>query len=661
MLAAAALMGLSACNQMNLEPKGMLDEGVLFNSEAGVRKYFTILYSELPIEDLTYKYAGDGKGYSNDRQNNYHSGNVWEPQKGYGSTVAAETTGRGNDDMGGQWGYWPYGRIRDVNVFINNFPNYADNFTEARYNELMAEARFIRAFYYFALAKRYGGVPIISEAQDPTLPVEELQLPRNTEYETWMFIHDDLQFAMENGATGRSADALSRGTRWSAAALMAKAMLWAGSVAKYNEFTGITGPATDAGLMGIDPSYAKDFFQYAYDACKMISEGGFTLHSGADKEKAFTEVFIADCSADEDIFVKHFGSDIVVNWNSALYSSYDSMTLPLGTGLAQNVGCAIQGVWEMVDLYEHPAIAVENADGTHSPIYFDRLEDFWDTSEMEPRCRATFFFSGMTEPASGTVIDLQSGVYKEFPGTCEDAAPEDSNGENEYHQAHRVRAAQPGTSADIGGTVYKINGIHGYATGTGDEGYIYTGIGVRKYTNYNAPAEQRSLHKSQQGWKVFRYGEILADWAEAAYELGLETGNNELKKEAFDHVNELRNRAGAQPHEMVANPADIGSALYGFELDENLQYIRDERKRELCLENQGEWDQRRWRIAHSIYENKWVHTLSGYYVISEDKYIFLNEANPHGRTLTFDKLNYYEPIPGGEINKNPNLVRNDGY
>ena len=252
-------------------------------------------------------------------------------------------------------------------------------------------------------------------------------------------------------------------------------------------------------------------------------------------------------------------------------------------------------------------------------------------------------------------------MYKEFPGTCEDAAPEDSNGENEYHKAHRIRAAQPGTYQEIGGVKYKINGTHGYSTGTGDEGYIYTGIAVRKYTNYNAPAEQRALHTSQQGWKVFRYGEILADWAEAAYELGLETGNNALKAEAFEHVNALRARAGAHPHEMVQNPADIGTELYGFEVDENLQYIRDERKRELCIENQGEWDQRRWRIAHSIYENKWVHTLSGYYVISEGKYIYLNEANPHGRTLNFNKLNYYEPIPGGEINKNPNLVRNDGY
>ena len=151
-------------------------------------------------------------------------------------------------------------------------------------------------------------------------------------------------------------------------------------------------------------------------------------------------------------------------------------------------------------------------------------------------------------------------------------------------------------------------------------------------------------------------------WSEAAYELGLETGSDALKAEAFEHVNEIRARAGAHPHEMVASPADIGEELYGFPLDENLQYIRDERRRELCIENQGEWDQRRWRIAHSILaSNYWPRTLMPYKVLSEDKYIFLNEVEVYGRRLSFDKRNYYEAIPGGEILKNPKLVRNDGY
>ena len=653
LIAVSFLIGATACNDLDLEPKGMLDDGTLFSSEFGVRKYLSGLYNDLPIEDFCYKYAGDNKGYSTMNAGGYHSGNVWEALKGYGSTVAYETAGRGNDDTAGQWGYWNYDRIREINVMIEKLPLYADAWDETRYNELMAEARFIRAFYYFAMAKRYGGVPLIETVQDPTLPLEELQVERATEYDTWKFIHADLKFAMENGASDKKA--VSRGNRYSAAALMAKAMLWAGSVAKYNQYTGITGPATDAGLMGMDPSDAREFFQYAYDACKMIAEAGFSLHQGADKEKNYTQIFIEDLAGEEDIFVKTFGTNTtVVPWNSSLYSSYDDMILPKGTNMAQNVGAAIHATWDLVSLYETPAVVDENG----YPVRFDSYDDFWNTDEMEPRCRANFFFSGMTEPVSGTKLDIQQGVFTSLDAKAADLTPEDNN----FIADGCIKEQDPGKTQNVPGFgQVKITGANGIKR-NGDEGYSTTGIFVRKYMNYNADPSTRVLHGSTQNWKVFRYGEIVMNRAEAAYELYLETGNASLRDEAFDLVNQIRDRAGAHPHTFAASPEDIGSDKYGFPLDENLQYIRDERKRELCIENQSEWDQRRWRTAHTVLEaNYWPRTLMPYHVLNEDKYVFLNEVEVYGRRLTFDKRNYYEAIPGGEINKNPRLVRNDGY
>ena len=407
--------------------------------------------------------------------------------------------------------------------------------------------------------------------------------------------------------------------------------------------------------MGMDPADAKEFFQYAYDACKFIHDAGFRLHTGADKEKAYTEIFIEDLAGEEDIFVKTFGTpNTVVPWNSSLYSSYDDMVLPKGTGMAQSVGAAIHATWDLVSLYETPAVV--DADGY--PVRFDSYDDFWNTDEMEPRCRANFFFSGMVEPVSGTKLDIQQGVFTTLAAKAADLTPEDNN----FVAPNCIKLQDPGKTQDVGGFGnVKITGVNGIKR-NGDEGFSTTGIFVRKYMNYKADPATRQLHQSTQSWKVFRYGEILMDWAEAAYELGLETGNNALKAEAFEHVNEIRARAGAHPHEMVASPADIGEELYGFPLDENLQYIRDERRRELCIENQGEWDQRRWRTAHSILaSNYWPRTLMPYKVLNEDKYIFLNEVEVYGRRLSFDKRNYYEAIPGGEINKNPKLVRNDGY
>ena len=646
--------GAWACNNLDLEPKGILDESTLFGSEFGVKKYFSGLYNNMPIEDFLYKATDEGGvGYGTSNSRNSRN-NWWEALKSYGSTSCAETAGR-HGNLSGAWGYWPYGDIRNINVFIAGFPDYKDKFTEERFEELMSEAYFIRAFYYFGLVKRYGGVPIVKDVLDPMADPESLKQPRDTEYDCWKFIQSDLQYAMEHGSKDKTNT--QRGNAYSAAALMAKAMLYAASVAKYNQYTGITGEATDLGLMGMDPSEAREFYQAAYDACKFLKEAGFRLHTGGDKEKAYTEVFIEDLSGEEDIFTKHYGIEgQVAPSHTQLYHSYDGMVLPKGTKLAQGVGAAIQPTWELISLYEMPAITDENG----LPVRFNDITDIWKSGEMEARCRANFFFPGMTESLSGTVIDLQTGLYKSYPGTAKDGCPE-TNVETDYTKQYRIRASSLGKYENIDGVSYKVSGVFGYSTGNGDEDASYMGTFIRKYVDYNADPSTRNLNKSWHPYKVFRYGEVLVNWAEAAYELGLETGSDALKREAIEHVNEIRERAGAHPYEYVASPEDVGEEKYGYPVDENLQFIRDERKRELCIENQSDWDERRWRVAHSLYNNFMVHTLLSYYVVNEGKYIFLNEANPFGRELTYDKRWYYEQIPGGEINKNDKLIRNDGY
>lgn len=120
--------------------------------------------------------------------------------------------------------------------------------------------------------------------------------------------------------------------------------------------------------------------------------------------------------------------------------------------------------------------------------------------------------------------------------------------------------------------------------------------------------------------------------------MGLETGDDKLKAEAFTYVNEVRARAGATLHQMVNNPEDLGMEKYGFPVDENLQYIRDERARELCFENLRIYDLRRWRVADiDFMGGKQPHTLLPYYVLNENKWIFLNEVPVVARKATFDK------------------------
>lgn len=652
----AAALGLTAtsCYDLDLEPKGLIYENVLFQSDNGIKKYLALMYQDLPIEDFNYCQNGDDKGYATVNASGWHSGNRWQAQKGSPASCAAEATGRGTS-YGDGWGYWPYDRIRDLNNMLEQLPNYRDNYKENDYNAYLGEARFLRAFYYFGIVKRYGGIPIVDKVLDPKAPLEELQQPRNTEYDCWKFIYEDLKFAMENATASK--DEVGRANRYAAAALMSRAMLYAGSIAKYTQYTAVTGPAVSAGLMGMPEDKAQEFFQYAYDACEFLQKAGFKLHTGADKEKAYTEVFL-NPNTEEDIMVKQYGPNTSTPTNTSLFHCWDCMVLPKGEGLSGDVGVALQPAWELMGLYEMPAITDEE---TGEPIRFDNVTDLWNTDKMEPRCRANFYFTGMTESMSGTVLDFQGGVYKSYPGTAADGTAETQGSVNDYTNQFRVRASQPGEYKDVNGVKIKINGIHGLAEGTGDEGYSRMGACIRKYVQADG-SNARVFFTNYQPWKVFRYGEILLNWAEAAYELGLITGNEDLKAEAFEHINEIRDRAGASRHEMVANPADVGSEIYGFVIDENLQYIRDERARELCFENHRLFDIRRWRVADIMFQDGvYTHTLLPYLVLDENKWIFLNEVEREGRRVTFDKRHYYEQIPGGEINKNPLLIRNDGY
>ena len=674
---AVALGAVVSCASLDLDSKGIIDESVLLNSESGVQTYFAKIYNELPIEDFLYAAAGPECGYGVCSAKGKHSANIWETSKYWSGQFSGENLSShidGNSSSSESFGYWPYDSIREINNFLEKFPDYKDNFTLEDYQRLTGEARFLRAFYYFGLVKRYGGVPIVTTVMDPTASAEQLEVERSTEYDCWKFIYEDLKYAIETMSSDKSQ--VYRANRYAAAALMSKAMLYAACVAKYNANVGISGEATSKGYMGMSSNYAREFFQYAYDACKMITDAGYSLHDGTDKVTAYRQIFIENLAGEEDIFTKAYDSNQNEDkYMTGLCHHWDARALPVGKGLSSQVGTAINPYWELISMFEVPAIV----DDQDRPVRFDSLDDFWNSDEMEPRCRANFLFSGMTEPASGTVIDIQAGVYSSFPGTASEVCGT-PNVENEYTEKYRsidpavnvwrnIGAREDGSIAveysESDASVVKkygrikISGEHGVIRST-EFSAGYAAI-IYKHVDYSCDPSTRVYFGSHQPWKVFRYGEIVLNRAEAAYELGLLTKDDALKQEAYDLVNAIRQRAGAHPHDFSASPADVGVKAYGFPVDENLQYIRDERKRELCFENQSNWDERRWRVRDAMYQNWIGHGLMNYKVLDEDKFIYIAESDYNNHRVTYYKRFYYDDIPGSEILKNSKLIHNDGY
>ena len=618
-----------SCHDLDLEPKGILGENELFGNEYGVEKYFTGLYNYLPIEDFNYHYNKNQQG----------QGNPWETGKFNLANMCGELFSYWGNVHEGGFGYWPYDKIRDINNFIEKFPDYVDNFTEEQVEAIMGEAHFLRAFYYWGLVKRYGGVPIITEVMDPTADLETLKVPRNTEDEVWQFIHDELQLAIDKLPESNDN---TRANKYVAAALMSRAMLYAGRIAKYSQYLnlGSNQEAAQKGLVGIKPERAQYYFLESYNAGKLIDNSGkYSLYRKYDDLAYNYAMLFQDHDSPEDIFVKQYDRTSPDNMN--LGHSYDAIMVPID--FSSFLGLGGSPHINMMRYFDFPDIV--DKDG--KPIRFADKADIKDG--MEPRLRGTMYFTG--DPLRGKTIDIHRGLYLHYDWTAAEANY-GSEGAIPNQNGNRILSDTPGKVYTYNGKDYEIAGKHGIILYRW-ESYSMTGAVVRKYVDESKPISECVVHGSSSPYKVFRLGEIYLNIAESAYELG----SPEKKTEAMQYISKIRERAGASPHKMVEKPENLND-LYGYPLDSNLKYIRDERYRELAFENHWWWDLRSWGIVDQEIHNFFPRYLSAYYILDEGKWIYLEEDNGLAKYYTVSKRGYYEPIPLSEIAKNDLLIQN---
>jgi hypothetical protein len=197
----------------------------------------------------------------------------------------------------------------------------------------------------------------------------------------------------------------------------------------------------------------------------------------------------------------------------------------------------------------------------------------------------------------------------------------------------------------------------GTGSSSADGDMTRSGFYVRKYIDYNKPKDDCGLYRSTTHWIAVRYAEVLLNRAEAAFELG-------KKDDALNCVNQIRERAGARPVDAAVfnlDPPDVWNIVDKKVVENNgRDIIRNERRKELAFENHYWWDIRRWRIADKVFDQTRFNALYPYYVENENKYIFLDEEQAYlNNYFTFNKRFYYEGLPGGELNKNPNLWPNN--
>lgn len=520
-----------------------------------------------------------------------------------------------------RWQLWDFGLIRDINLALENIEEFGVQLSESQKTQFSAELRFLRAYTYFEHVKRMGGVPLVTKqliydfSGDPS----SLQLPRNKEAEVYDFIASELDAVKDVlGNAGSN----TRANKFTALALKSRAMLYAASIAKYNNK--MASPITTPGEeVGIPAARANEYYTKSLEASQeIINSGSYRLYqTNPDKGVNFYEAITKKTANQEVIWAQ----DFLVSKDKRHGFTYDN--------IARNVrednlsSSSITPSLNLVEDYEYldgtpGELKARNA-GNTDYIYYDQLQDIF--ANKDARLYGTVIYPGTT--FRGLEVQIQAGV-KVWNASTSSFSTVESN--------------VLGSQYEDGGLLTGASGPQRSQTEVTNSGFY-----LRKYVDQTAMSSTRGI-RSDMWWVRFRLGEIYLNASEAALELG-------KAADAVKYVNTLRERAGF--------PANSIKTL-------TIERLQNERRVELAFEDHRVWDLKRWRIAHEVWNGNAsnpdavIYALYPYRVVrpghpTHGKYVFDKLVAPRFRAPRFFQMgNYYSFIAQSVIDNNPKIVRN---
>lgn len=469
------IMVFQSCQDDVLErlPLDKIAEDDIWNDEVMMTAYVTNLYSRFPFhafeQNSWFPWTDEGT------RSTGNAGNITL------GTVSKSSEGSGTE-------YWDYGYIRDINMFIEKVGDATIN--ESSKSQMEGEVRFIRAFVYFEMMKRYGGVPLVDIVIDPFSKIETKYTARATEETIADFIDGELTLAI--GLLTDVATPKGRVNKWTAYALQSRAMLWAASIARY-------GTLGADGLTGIPAGKADAYYTKASEAADaVIGSMNYSLYNAIPEDKAenYRRIFLDEGNG-EVIFEKPYdGVNVAHSWD-------------VWQGPNQ---WAVRG--GLADPSLDFILDYENADGsTDQPVFGPGM--LYDNgaapfAKKDPRLFATVFFQG--DAWAGGRVETYEGLD---PSVTPDPSAVIRNPNSTYE----------GTPA-VGRDSRSL---------TKDDFSTNSGFHLKKYIDDGATKIPEGQSKSN--WIVFRLAEMYLAKAEAQFELG-------NLKDAAEALNKTRDRAG---------------------------------------------------------------------------------------------------------------------
>ncbi len=171
-------LAVSSCqNYLDVIPKERVSDATLWAETGNADLFLNGIYGSIrgPIDFFDH-----GDNYTDNSISQY----LWSGSRSL-YVLGIETPGTTSSLQ--QWSQFT--NIRKCNVFISKVE--ASDLNPDWKKVRIAEARFLRAYFYSVLWTTYGGVPIITDVLDRNTQGDEIFRARNTDAETYQFIVDE--------------------------------------------------------------------------------------------------------------------------------------------------------------------------------------------------------------------------------------------------------------------------------------------------------------------------------------------------------------------------------------------------------------------------------------------------------------------------------------
>ena len=515
---------------------------------------------------------------------------------------------------------YDYTLIRNVNQFLEGL-RATTAVTEKDKRPLEGEARFIRAWVYFNMCRSMGGMPIVNDeifTYEPGIDVTPMQKPRATESEMYDYIIKECR-EVANMLSDEKQINSARANKWAAKMLEARAALYAGSLAKYNNK--MSSPIkTDDGEVGIPAEKAQSYYETALAAAiEVINSKVYILQDKKpdDKGRNFYEATSVKDNNTEVIWARDYkypGQTV----------EFSKINIPKSH--AEDIDNSAYGpILNLIEQFEiietnNPGIGAKIATTENGTYKFYETADA-PFKERDPRLWGSVIYPGADFKGKEVVLQAgqlikENGEWKTLVG---DLDSKDSDGKQ----------------------ITAFNGPK-----ESNEQYINkSGFYFRKYMDETTGSATRGKG-SEMWWPRFRISEAYLIASEASFEL-----NNNAK--ATEYINAVRNRAGVKPLESVT-----------------FENIVHENRVEFAFEDHRYWDMKRWRLADKVWNGNnndemarhrrlWPYRVNAPGDPNDGKWVFIEDflfMSPNARY--FQMKNYYNFLNMDWVNNNPKMVKN---